>query len=93
MSLVYSDQCLPKCEDGSSSTEDSHKMSVASNSSLSQDQSTLCKKGVFLEENEGVETTGGQRGGWMEKYILTWLSFACPAVGVKIPLRFLAENM
>ena len=57
------------------------------------DQSTLCKKGSFLEENEGVDTARGQRGGWMENYNLTWLSFACPAVGVKIPLRFLAENM
>jgi hypothetical protein len=62
-------------------------MFVTSNSKLSLDQSTLCKKGSFLEENEGVETARGQRGGWMEKYIRTWLSFACPAVGVKIPLR------
>lgn len=93
MSLVYTDQCLPKCEVGSSSTEDSHKTSVTSNSRLSQDQSTLCREGAFLEENEVAETAGEQRGGWMEKYILTWLSFACPAVGVKIPLRFLAENM
>lgn len=93
MSLVYSNQCLPKCEVGSSSAEDLHKAHVTSNSRLSQDQSTLCKKGAFSEEHEGVETAGGQKGGWMEKYILTWLSFACPAVGVKIPLRFLAENI
>lgn len=93
MSLVYSDQCLPKCEVGSSSAEDSHKTYVTSESRLSQDQSTLCKKGAISEENEGVETAGGQRDGWMEKYILTWLSFVCPAVGVKIPLRFLADNM
>jgi hypothetical protein len=93
MSLVYSDQFLPKCEVGSSSTQDSHKTFVTSNSRLSLDQSTLCKKGYFLKENEGVETARGQRGGWMEKYILTWLSFGCPPVGVKIPLRFLAENM
>lgn len=29
---------------------------------------------------------------WIEKYVLTWMSFACPAVGLAIPLRLFVDS-
>jgi hypothetical protein len=49
------------------------------------DQSTLCKKGSFLEENEGVDTARGQRPGVVGWKII--ISHGCPLLALQLVLK------
>lgn len=47
---------------------------------------TISEKSVKWDNSEERSAS------WIQKYVLTWMSFACPAVGLAIPLRLYVEG-
>lgn len=41
---------------------------------------------------ESKEESADSGSKWMEKYILSWMSFACPAVGLVVPSRLFIDS-
>jgi hypothetical protein len=86
MRLVFSDPFLQGNKDTVPKLEELSGISMAS-----EKQST-CESLRGRAESVKWDNAEERFASWIEKYVLTWMSFACPAVGLAIPSRLYVES-
>ncbi|KAG0618998.1 hypothetical protein M758_4G108300 [Ceratodon purpureus] len=95
MRLVFSDFFLQGKKDNVFVSEQLEVLSEISAVLEKQDtcESLPGKEKITISDRSVKQDNSEERfSSWIEKYVLTWMSFSCPAVGLAIPSRLYVET-